>query len=102
MDELEKRDLLSMALELSLLGEQVELARLGVRKLIESGHALSSPEVLKANEHFNLYCNQFLALEKEYIALRVKTDRQSSHRSPQKDPEENSLSQPVDVPHFIS
>lgn len=101
MDELEKNDLLSMALELSLIGEQVELARLGIQKLIESGYAASSQEVLKANEQFQLYCNQFLVLEKTYTALRDKKLCQFVNQPPQNE-EENTLSQPLDVSHLIS
>lgn len=62
----QSEELISLAADLALIGEQVELARIAMGRLVEQGYALSSPEVLAANEFFSKVSNQFLALEEQY------------------------------------
>lgn len=45
--------LISLAVDLALVGEQVELARIAMTRLADKGYSLSSPEMLEANETFS-------------------------------------------------
>lgn len=58
--------LISLAVDLALVGEQVELARIAMTRLADKGYSLSSPEMLEANETFSKLSNQFLALQEQY------------------------------------
>lgn len=62
--------LISLAVDLVLVGEQVESARMDMYRLSEKGYALSSPEMLAANETFSKVSNQFLALQEQYETYR--------------------------------
>ena len=59
-----------MAVDLALVGEQVELARIAMTRLADKGYSLSSPEMLEANETFSKLSNQFLALQEQYETYR--------------------------------
>ena len=62
--------LISLAVDLALVGEQVELARIAMTRLSDKGYSLSSPEMLEANETFSKLSNQFLALQEQYETYR--------------------------------
>ena len=62
--------LISLAVDLALVGEQVELARIAMTRLADKGYSLSSPEMLEANETFSKLSNQFLALQEQYETYR--------------------------------
>ena len=59
-----------LAVDLALVGEQVELARIAMTRLADKGYSLSSPEMLEANETFSKLSNQFLALQEQYETYR--------------------------------
>ena len=64
--------LISLAADLALVGEQVELARMAMGRLVDQGYSFSSPEMLEANALFSTVSNQFLALEEQYKVCKAE------------------------------
>ena len=63
----EKRDLIELAVSVGLLGEQVTMAQVRLKWLVDrKGYRLSSPEALEAAGFCSMVEAQFLALEEEY------------------------------------
>lgn len=68
----QSEELISLAVDLALVGEQVELIRMAMERLVAQGYSFSSPEVLEANAFFSKLSNQFLALEEQYEICKAE------------------------------
>ena len=71
----EKQQLLELAMGIGLVGEQVTLAQLRLKWLVDhEGYALSSPEAVEAAGACSVVEAQFLALEEEYHRMVKELD----------------------------
>lgn len=67
----QKQRLLETAMNLGLVGEQVTLAQMRLKWLVDhEGYALSSPEAVAAARACGVAEGQFLALEEEFHRMK--------------------------------